>query len=104
METAPLSAARVKLIRSLDLKKFRDATGLFVVEGEKMVQEAEASSFRVADIYRTAQIGEAAMRRISHLSSPSPALALPPPPGSCADSHHMHPAHRIPFKTGFLSL
>ena len=84
METAPLSAARVKLIRSLDLKKFRDATGLFVVEGEKMVQEAEASSFRVADIYRTAQIGEAAMRRISHLSSPSPALALVHKPDAVA--------------------
>ncbi len=66
----------IKLIRSLERKKFRDSTGLFVVEGEKMVEEAVNSSFEVERIYRKDEIGEKAMERISLLSSPSPVLAL----------------------------
>ena len=41
-----------------------------------MVQEALASSFEVENVYRTSEIGETAMGRISSLSSPSPALAV----------------------------
>ena len=57
-------------------KKFRDQYGVFVVEGEKMVKEALDSGFVVDKVYRTEEIGEAAMGRISALSSPSPALAV----------------------------
>ena len=71
-----ISSARIKFIKSLSQKKFRDSEGLFVVEGEKLVNEALASSFEVESVYRTEEIGEAAMARISSLSSPSPALAL----------------------------
>ncbi len=71
-----LSANEIKRIRSLAQKKFRDELGLFVVEGEKSVSEALASGFEVAEIYRKDEIGEAAMERISQLSSPSPVLAL----------------------------
>ena len=35
-----LSNKEIKSIKALASKKFRDETGLFVVEGEKMVQEA----------------------------------------------------------------
>ena len=35
-----LSKNKIKWIRSLQLKKNRDELGLFIVEGEKMVQEA----------------------------------------------------------------
>lgn len=66
----------IKYIKSLAQKKFRDQSGLFVVEGEKMVAEALASRFQVEKVYRKEEIGEAAMARISGLSSPSPALAL----------------------------
>ena len=66
----------IKFIKSLAQKKFRDSSGLFVVEGEKLVAEALASRFQVEKVYRKADIGEAAMARISGLSSPSPALAL----------------------------
>ena len=66
----------IKFIKSLSQKKFRDSSGLFVVEGEKLVAEALASRFQVEKVYRKADIGEAAMARISGLSSPSPALAL----------------------------
>jgi len=63
-------------VKSLHLKKTRDELGLFIVEGEKMVQEAIASPFEVERIYRRDEIGEESMKRISALSSPSPALAV----------------------------
>ncbi len=42
---------RKKLIKSLHQKKFRDSTGLFIVEGEKMVGELLDSSFGSAVQY-----------------------------------------------------
>ena len=66
----------IKRIKSLSQKKFRDEYGLFVVEGEKMVEEALRSGFGVESVYRREEIGENAMSRISMLSSPSPVLAV----------------------------
>ena len=66
----------IKFIKSLAQKKFRDESGLFVVDGEKLVAEALASRFQVESVYRKEEIGLQAMARISALSSPSPALAL----------------------------
>ncbi len=71
-----ITAAEIKFIKSLSQKKFRDSSGLFVAEGEKLVAEALSSRFTVEKVYRREEIGEAAMARISALSSPSPALAL----------------------------
>ncbi len=71
-----LSTANMKLIRSLKDKKFRDMLGLFVVEGEKLVEEAIHSGFKIKQLYRSDEIGEAAMERISLLNSPSTALAV----------------------------
>ena len=71
------SKADIRLIRSLGQKKFRQEHGLFVVEGEKMVGEALTQKrFSVEAVYRTSDIGEETMGRMSHLSSPSPALAV----------------------------
>lgn len=71
-----ISNNEIKRVKSLHQKKFRDETGLFIVEGEKMVEEALASSFTVEKVYRKEDIGEDAMSRISALSSPSPVLAV----------------------------
>jgi TrmH family RNA methyltransferase len=71
-----LSNNDIKKIRSLQQKKFRDESGLFIVEGEKMVQEAISSPFGVESIYRKDEIGTDAMARISALASPSPVLAV----------------------------
>ena len=71
-----LSNKEIKSIKALASKKFRDETGLFVVEGEKMVQEALASRFEVVSVHRREEIGEETMARISQLSSPSPVLAV----------------------------
>ena len=71
-----ISKSDIKFIRSLSQKKFRDESGLFIAEGEKLVQEAIDSNFEVETIYRAEEIGLESMGRISALSSPSPILAL----------------------------
>lgn len=73
---ASISNNEIKHIKSLQQKKFRDETGLFVVEGEKMVEEALKSGFKVESVYHRDEIGQDAMDRISSLSSPSPVLAV----------------------------
>ena len=64
-----LSNNEIKRVKALHQKKFRDETGLFIVEGEKMVREAEDSPFKVERIYRRSEIGEDGMKRISALST-----------------------------------
>lgn len=71
-----MTSNEIKQVKSLSQKKFRDESGLFVVEGEKMVSEAVKSGFEIVKIYRTEEIGEDIMGRISQLSSPSPVLAV----------------------------
>ena len=71
-----ITKSEIKEIRSLAQKKFRDETGLFVVEGEKLVAEALQSDFEVVKVFRTEEIGEENMARISLLTHPSPALAI----------------------------
>lgn len=73
---ANLSNNEIKRLKSFNRKKFRDESGLFIIEGEKMLQEASASDFEVLEVYRKEDIGEEAMRRISLLDSPSPVLAV----------------------------
>ena len=73
---ASISNNEIKKVKSLQQKKFRDEMGLFVIEGEKMLEEALSSSFKVEKIYRRDEIGEESMKRISSLASPSPVLAV----------------------------
>jgi TrmH family RNA methyltransferase len=70
------SKSEIKLIRSLAKRRFREENGLFVVEGEKLVQEAIESGWDILEIFRMEEIGEELMSRITLLSSPSPALAV----------------------------
>lgn len=92
-----ITAAEIKFVKSLAQKKFRDQSGLFVVEGEKLVQEALASSFEVEKLFRKEEIGEAVMARITGLSSPSPALALVRRPADLLEA-------KVPSKGLFLAL
>lgn len=73
---ALISNNEIKRVKSLQQKKFRDGAGLFIVEGEKMVEEARMSGFGISSIYHRDEIGEDAMKRISSLASPSPVLAV----------------------------
>lgn len=77
-----ISKAEIKRIHALRAKKQRDESGLFVVEGEKLVAEALASGFEIENVYRIEDIGREAMERITMLSSPSPALAVVRIPGA----------------------
>ena len=79
-----ISKNELRQVRSLAQKKFRDESGLFVVEGEKMVSEALASGFEVVSVYRRDEIGEETMARLSMLSSPSPVLAVVRQPAPAA--------------------
>ena len=71
-----MTSAEIKYVKSLSQKKLRDEFGVFTVEGEKLVREAEKSGFVIEAKYRKEDIGDAAMERISSLSSPSPVLAV----------------------------
>ena len=76
-----------KLVRSLQQKKFRQETGLFIVEGRKMVSEALTSGFAIHSVYTTdddflsenehvMRIVPHEMDQISALTSPSGYLAV----------------------------
>lgn len=55
-----INKSRIKFIKSLQLKKFRQAEGLFVAEGQKLVQELLASHWQIESLYYTtdhAQLG-----------------------------------------------
>jgi TrmH family RNA methyltransferase len=95
---AVLSKSRIKLIRSLEHKKYRDQNGLFVVEGEKMVLELlntlGPAAPDVAEVIATGEwirrhegfarspglpvqvASEQEIRSISSLMNPQPVLAL----------------------------
>ncbi len=73
---AGLSSNQIKFIRSLSQKKFRQQSGLFIAEGEKIVNEALSSPFEVEAVYRSSEIGEECMKRITNLATPSPVLAV----------------------------
>lgn len=53
-----LSRNKIKLIQSLNRKKNRDQSGLFLVEGTKMVEEALLSGFKVESIISTTEFKE----------------------------------------------
>ena len=78
-----------RLVRSLKDKKERDASGLFVVEGEKMVAEALRSGWSVEAVFALPDaelpaeyevpampVSASEMEKMSLLTSPSPCLAL----------------------------
>jgi TrmH family RNA methyltransferase len=88
-----ISKKQLQYIRSLRLKKFREAGRQYVAEGTKLVLEMVTGPFRVAGIYATAdwlktyrdkiphgitaeEVSEPDMARISSLSTPSPVLAV----------------------------
>ncbi len=71
-----ISKSQIKLIKSLQQKKFRDELGLFVAEGEKCVEELR-KSFELVHLYRE---GENASRteieQMSGLRTPQGVIAV----------------------------
>ena len=79
-----LTKNQIKFIRSLSLKKNRQKHGLFIVEGEKLVNEVLSSDWEVEGIYATKEwLGENAtiisnndLTRISSLKTPNKVVAV----------------------------
>lgn len=89
-----LSKSKLQFILSLQQKKYRKLNNLFIVEGEKLVEELLQSSFRIAAIYATKswldefalklgplkdqlyEISESDLKKVSALSTPNKVLAL----------------------------
>ena len=107
----PLTKAELARLRDLRDKKHREETGLFVIEGEKVIGELLVAKFLFLEIYATAEWAEHGLRthsdpgqragaarfveissdemaRASHYPTPSPVLAvgriarIPLPPGA----------------------
>jgi len=100
----PLTKAEITRLRALREKKHREAAGLFVVEGGKVVDELLAANFPFVEIYATEAwhgggrgpspgaapspstrgmgaprlqaVSPAEMAKISHYPTPSPVLAV----------------------------
>src|SRR6478735_2674120 len=93
----PLTKAEITRLRSLQEKKHREALGLFVVEGEKVVGELLAAKFPFAEVYATEaverdlrarfeparragstliDVSSEEMERISHYPTPAAVLAV----------------------------
>jgi TrmH family RNA methyltransferase len=88
-----LTKADLQRLRSLREKKHREALGLFVIEGEKVVAELLAAQFPLVEIYatpawiapilprsasspRSVSLTKAEMARASHYPTPSSVLAV----------------------------
>lgn len=83
-----LTAAAIKLIQTLDKKKYRQKYNLFVVEGNKILTEIPGSGFRVQSVYTTTPelleklnipitpVDAASLKKISFLQHPKDSLAL----------------------------
>jgi len=85
-----ISKNQIKFIKSLSLKKNRVKAQLFVVEGEKIVNELLNSEFEIENIYATKQfsginscpksavtlVSNEELSRISNLTSPNNVLAI----------------------------
>jgi TrmH family RNA methyltransferase len=83
-----VSKNQIKLITSLQQKKFRQIHKLFIAEGVKVIQELLQSNFVLEHLYVTetifdaietnkkTKISEADLKRISCLSTPNNCLAL----------------------------
>lgn len=86
-----LSKAEIARLRSLQDKKHRDALGLFVVEGEKVVGELLTEGFPLLEVYSTPDwtpparrsgattfrvVTHAEMSRVSHYPTPASVIAI----------------------------
>jgi RNA methyltransferase, TrmH family len=83
-----LTKAEISKLRALDEKQYREAAGLFVIEGGKAISELLASKYPLLEIYateawkhpagdsRVRTISMEEMSRISRFPKPSPVLAV----------------------------
>jgi len=83
-----LTAHTIKILQSLDKKKFRQKYNLFLVEGNKIISELFKSNFKIKEILSTdpqkldrtdtpvTHISENELRKISFLKTPKDSIAI----------------------------
>jgi len=83
-----LTAHTIKILQSLDKKKFRQKYNLFLVEGNKTILELSNSKFKIKEIFSTQEnnfisddvkfthITENELRKISFLKTPKDSIAV----------------------------
>jgi TrmH family RNA methyltransferase len=83
-----LTAHTIKVLQSLDKKKFRQKYNLFLVEGNKIISELSNSDFKIKEIFSTdpqkldrtdvpvIHISENELKRISFLKNPKDSVAV----------------------------
>ena len=87
----PLTKAELARVRDLREKKHREAAGVFVIEGEKVIGELLAAGYPLLELYATPAWGKAPpagsaarlvvvtpdeMERLSHFPTPASVLAV----------------------------
>jgi len=81
-----VSKSQIKLITSLQQKKYRDKTGLFVAEGPKVIAELKDAGFKLHSLFSVEEVSnfseaffsvtELELQKISFLKSANTSLAL----------------------------
>ena len=83
-----LTAHTIKILQSLDKKKFRQKYNLFLVEGNKTILELSNSKFKIKEIFSTQEnnfisdevkfthVTENELRKISFLKTPKDSIAV----------------------------
>lgn len=83
-----LTAHKIKILQSLDQRKFRQKYNLFLVEGNKTIKEIPDSDYKIREIYSlnpellpiqnlpSTQISPAELRKISFLQNPKDSVAV----------------------------
>jgi TrmH family RNA methyltransferase len=83
-----LTTHKIKVLQSLDKKKFRQKYNLFLVEGNKIIRELENSDFEVQEIFSTNSqeislkhtpihtIEERELKKLSFLQHPKDSVAV----------------------------
>ena len=83
-----LTAHTIKIIQSLDKKKYRQKYNLFLVEGNKIIKELPNSDYEITELYSTDpdtlnlenskvhKIQPAELKKISFLQTPKDSVAV----------------------------
>ena len=83
-----LTAHKIKILQSLDKKKFRQKYNLFLVEGNKTISELSGSGFVIKEIFSVnnaldavfdipvTKVTESELKRISFLQNPKDSVAV----------------------------
>ncbi len=91
-----LTAHTIKILQSLDKKKYRQKHGLFAVEGNKNIRELQSSRYKIREIFsinpsgldypfnQVMPITETELKKISFLQHPRDSVAVVEMPEPCS--------------------